>query len=65
MLLDKVSKEFYCIITNNKLKHIMFHDLRRSCASLLVSKGVPMKNLQEWLGHANFNTTAGVCLHLS
>lgn len=64
MLPDRVTKTFQRIIKKNKLKHIRFHDLRHSCASLLVSKGVPMKNIQEWLGHANFNTTADVYSHL-
>ena len=31
---------------------------------MLVANGVPMKNIQEWLGHANFNTTADVYSHL-
>lgn len=47
MLPDRVTKTFQRIIKKNKLKHIRFHDLRHSCASLLVSKGVPMKNIQE------------------
>lgn len=64
MLPDRVTKTFQRIIKKNELKHIRFHDLRHSCASLLVSKGVPMKNIQEWLGHANFNTTADVYSHL-
>ncbi len=47
-----------------KLKHIGFHDLRHSYASLLVASKVPMKNIEEWLGHSNFNTTADVYSHL-
>lgn len=46
------------------LKHIRFHDLRHSCASLLVAKGIPMKAIQEWLGHSNFSTTANLYAHL-
>jgi len=64
MLPDRVTKTFHRIIKKNKLKYIRFHDLRHSCASLLVANGVPMKNIQEWLGHANFNTTADVYSHL-
>ena len=52
-----VTRRFAHIIKRNHLKHIRFHDLRHSCASLLVANGVPMKNIQEWLGHSNFNTT--------
>lgn len=64
MLPDYVSHTFTNILNKHKLKHIRFHDLRHSCASLLVAKGIPMKNIQEWLGHANFNTTADVYSHL-
>ena len=31
---------------------------------MLVASKVPMKNIQEWLGHSNFNTTADVYSHL-
>lgn len=61
---DHVSNRFRNILRKNKLKHIRFHDLRHSCASLLVANKVPMKNIQEWLGHSNFNTTADVYSHL-
>lgn len=40
------------------------HDLRHSCASLLLSKGVPMKAIQEWLGHSTYSTTANFYTHL-
>jgi hypothetical protein len=61
---DVVSSGFATLIKKNNLKHIRFHDLRHSCASLLVANGVPMKNIQEWLGHSNFSTTADVYSHL-
>lgn len=31
---------------------------------MLVASGVPMKNIQEWLGHSNFSTTADIYSHL-
>lgn len=43
-------------------KHYL--DLRHSCASLLLAKGIPMKFIQEWLGHSNFSTTANLYAHL-
>lgn len=46
------------------LRKIRFHDLRHSCASLLLSNGVPMKQIQEWLGHSDFSTTANIYSHL-
>jgi len=31
---------------------------------LLLANGVPMKQIQEWLGHSDFSTTANVYAHL-
>ena len=44
--------------------HIRFHDLRHSCASLLLANDVPMKQIQEWLGHSDISTTANIYSHL-
>lgn len=52
----------YSITTN--LKIIRFHDLRHSLASLLLARGIPLKEIQAWLGHSNFNTTANIYAHL-
>ena len=41
-----------------------FHELRHSCASLLLKEGVPMKQIQEWLGHSDISTTANIYAHL-
>ena len=35
-----------------------------ACASLLLANGVPMKRIQEWLGHSDFSTTANIYAHL-
>ena len=35
-----------------------------SCASLLLANGVPLKQIQEWLGHSDFTTTANIYAHL-
>lgn len=35
-----------------------------TCASLMVMNGVPMKQIQEWLGHSTFSTTADIYAHL-
>jgi len=52
------------VLKRNNLKKIRFHDLRHSCASLLVAQGVSMKLIQEWLGHSDMNTTANIYSHL-
>ena len=38
--------------------------LSDTCASLLLANGVPMKQIQEWLGHSDFSTTANIYVHL-
>ena len=35
-----------------------------ACASLLLANGVPMKQIQDWLGHSDFSTTANIYAHL-
>ena len=48
----------------NILRKITFHGLRHSCASLLLAKGIPMKEIQDWLGHSTYSTTANIYAHL-
>jgi len=62
---DYISASFQNVLRKNSLKKIRFHDLRHSCASLLLSNGVSMKQIQEWLGHSDFGTTANIYAHLS
>ncbi len=56
--------EFPKLLEKKGLRRIRFHDLRHSCASLLIANGVPMKQIQEWLGHSDFSTTANIYAHL-
>ena len=58
-----VSSHFPVVLKQNGLKVIRFHDLRHSCASLLLAQKVPMKMIQEWLGHSDMNTTANIYSH--
>ena len=59
-----MTKEFAELLKKNGLRHIRLHDLRHSCASNMLASGVQMKEIQEWLGHSNFSTTADVYSHL-
>ena len=59
-----ISTAFPALLKRNGLRPIRFHDLRHSCASLLLKNGVPMKQIQEWLGHSDFSTTANIYAHL-
>ena len=60
-----VTEHFSWIIEKYGLRKIRFHDLRHTCASLLLSSGtVTMKDIQIWLGHSTFSTTADIYAHL-
>ena len=64
ILPDNLTHTFKKILKRNELKDIRLHDLRHSCASIMLANGVQMKQIQEWLGHSNFSTTADVYSHL-
>ena len=64
ILPNAVSESFGKLLKAHGLRHIRFHDLRHSCASLLLKQGVPMKQIQEWLGHSDISTTANIYSHL-
>ena len=59
-----VSNSFGKLLREKGLRHIRLHDLRHSCASLLLKNGVPMKQIQEWLGHSDISTTSNIYAHL-
>ncbi|MDD4493393.1 MAG: tyrosine-type recombinase/integrase [Eubacteriales bacterium] len=59
-----VSEHFQVILRQNDMRHIRFHDLRHSCASLMLANGVPMKMIQDWLGHSDMGTTANIYSHI-
>ena len=59
-----VSCGFPKLLETHGMRRVRFHDLRHSCASLLLANGVPMKQIQEWLGHSDFSTTANIYAHL-
>ena len=62
---DYLASYFPQYIQKHGLRQIMhFHDLRHGYASLLLANGVPLKQIQDWLGHSDFSTTANIYAHL-
>ena len=59
-----LTSAFSDFMINNGFKRMRFHDLRHSCASLLLANGVSLKEIQEWLGHSDFAITANIYAHL-
>jgi len=59
-----ISKHFHVLLERNKLEPIRFHDLRHSSATYLRSLGFSMRDIKEWLGHADICTTMNIYTHL-
>jgi integrase len=50
-------RSFRPLLKRTNLPRIRFHDLRHTCATLLLSKGTHPKIVQEMLGNANISMT--------
>ncbi len=62
---NTLTNHFQKFLEQHGLPKIRFHELRHSCASLLLACGVNMKEIQEWLGHSAISTTADIYSHLN
>lgn len=59
-----LTQAFKTLLRTQNFPIIRFHDLRHSCASLLIANGFNLKEIQEWLGHSEISTTADIYSHL-
>jgi integrase len=57
-------RSFAQLLKKAGLPHIRFHDLRHTCATLLLSKGTHPKFVQELLGHATVAITLDTYSHV-
>lgn len=53
-----ISWAFGTFLKRHNLRKIRFHDLRHTNAVLLLSNGATMQEVQNWLGHESYTTTA-------
>jgi integrase len=60
-----VNRHFDKLCNSTGIRRIRFHDLRHSCASLLVSQGVPLDQIQDILGHEDPRTTKTIPMSTS
>ena len=57
---DYITDTFQKVLKKNGLPHMRFHDLRHSTASILHDKNWSLKDIQEWLRHADIETTGNI-----
>ena len=55
--IDGVKSSFRRARVKANLNHVNFHDLRHSCASILIGVGVDLYTVSKILGHASITTT--------
>lgn len=58
------NRSFYPLLEKAGLPRIRFHDLRHTCATLLLSQGVHPKLVQEQLGHSEISMTLDTYSHV-
>ena len=44
-------------LRRTEIRDVRFHDLRHTFGTRMAAAGVPMRMLQEWMGHRDFKTT--------
>jgi integrase len=54
---SKVRTRLYTNLERAGLRRLRFHDLRHTFGTHCAAAGVPLRTLQEWLGHRDFQTT--------
>lgn len=59
-----VRRDFARHVASAGLGRLRFHDLRHSCASLLLAQGVPARVVMETLGHSSIAVTMNVYSHV-
>lgn len=61
---DFVTSKFSKLVKQNNLDYITFHGLRHTCATALANIGFSMKQIQVFMGHANYEITANTYSHI-
>jgi integrase len=57
-------REYARLIKTADVRPVTFHGMRHTCATLLFQAGVPVKVIQERLGHKRVEITLGVYAHV-
>jgi integrase len=59
-----VTRKFKALLTAANLPNIRLHDLRHSCATLLLAQGVNPRVVMETLGHSQISLTLNTYTHV-
>jgi integrase len=54
---SKLLKRYKQALKRAGVRDVRFHDLRHTFGTHMAAQGVPMRTLQEWMGHRDFKTT--------
>ena len=59
---DYLTKSFKKIVRRNPDldDSLTLHSLRASCVSILIHEGIDIKDVQEWVGHKDIQTTLNI-----
>lgn len=60
-----VRRAFYRILIAAGLRHVRFHDLRHTFASLLIQQGESLAYVRDHMGHASIQITVDTYGHLA
>ena len=61
---DSVLHMLQRVLKRAGLPRIRFHDLRHTCATMLCRQKISLRDIQLWLGHSTYQTTADIYTHL-
>lgn len=61
---DVFSQKFKRFLEKNHLKKIRLHDLRHTCATMMLTAGITPKVAQQILGHSEISTTLDTYSHI-
>ncbi len=54
---SRLLKRFKAALRRAQVREVRFHDLRHTFGTRMAGAGVPMRTLQEWMGHRDLKTT--------
>jgi len=54
---SRMRKRFYETLYRAGVRRVRFHDLRHTFGTRMAAAGAPLRAIQEWMGHANYQTT--------